>query len=588
MSAALPIAQTAAALDTTLDETASGAISTRLATITQSMESRFIAAGNTLTLAVESTTAIAEALQNAAGSFETGNGAKAVANLTHAAERLMRISDDVDQRAQAVAAINGTLRQLATHLDDVQKAMKELHIYGFNVKIAAGGQETFVDFADTMSHQIARSEGDVTDLKARLERLTISLGSVIQNDRLLYDESRRIVPHVPQALERDAEALRQHQARLGDVAQQTAAIARSIQNGIAGALAAIQVGDIARQWLEHVQAGYEDLQARISDPALSEDDRISTRNHIIALLLAHLAAVSEQFSCDTRALIGALRGLGSEADGLVSISKGSQGDEGQGFLRSLEGGIAEADTMIAQIRRADSQVAETLGIIVSTLDGLSDRVTALSDLRLEVQLMALNIGVRCRRAERIGRPVAVIADEIRTKSGTLDVTILAINKAAVRLQNLSDEIRGHVDDGDTQSLSGLGDSLSAIRSAAQSTEHAIGLTQDMAGGVLSALRLTTDELELSLDLGAELDQIAALLRTEMGPDTPLSDRPEHPIRLIMERMGRSYTMVSERVVHDQFLLAGATPLCNLAEATQGSGKGPSDDDDDALFADALF
>lgn len=575
------------ASDTSPGET--GAITVLLSQITQGIDTRFVTVGNTLAEAVRSIDGIVSALRDATSTFQSGNGATAVSNLTSAARRLANVGDQMQSRAAEISEIQLASRRLSTFLEDVQKSLHVLHIFGLNVKIAASGAETFVDFANTMSGQLKSGEEVVTALKAKLDGLAVSMHSMEHNDRLLAKECQRVVPHVPDRLEADAAALHSHQSMLADLADKTSALARSIQANVAGVLAAIQVGDIARQRLEHVLQTYLDMQATLATADLEPQDDAACRDHLLRLLLAQTESTAQEFRTETAVLVASLRGLVPEADRLIALSKGSGTADGQVFLRSLEAGIAEANAMITQLRIADVQAAETLRTIVDTVDDLSCRAKAMRILRLDVQQMAFNIGLKCRRVEAIGRPVAVIANEIRANSEALDETIKQITAEAAALGDVSLRMRRYADAHEEQDSDGLARSLSAIREGAQRTEQLMAVSKDMASGLLGALHSTTDELEESLDLGKALDQIAELLTFEIGSQTPLSlnGRADQITREVMDRLARSYTMASERYVHDDFLLPGM-PKLTAESSPSGPAHGSSVDDDDAFFDDALF
>lgn len=564
-------------------------ISVLLSQITQGIDARFVTVGKTLAQAVESIDGIVRALRDATSTFQTGNGATAVTNLTTAARRLSSVGDQMQGRAEEIGQIQAASRRLSAHIADVQKALHVLHIFGLNVKIAASGAETFVDFANTMSGQLSAGEEEVGALQAKLDGLATSLRSMEHNDRLLASECQRVVPHVPDRLEADAASLRKHQTMLAQLAEKNSALARSIQGTVANVLGAIQVGDIARQRLEHVLAGYVDMQASLAAAGLSAEDEAASRDHILRLLLAQLVSSAQEFRTETQALVRSLRGLVPEADRLIALSKGGGSEDGQVFLRRLEAGIAEASKMIAQLQLADTQAAETLRVIVDTVDDLSGRAAAMRILRIEVQQMAINIGLKCRRVEAIGRPVAVIANEIRASSDALDQTIKQITAESAELGAVSMRMRQHADTHDGQSSDGLAISLSAIREGAKRTEEAMAVSERMASGLLGALRTTTDELEESLDLGTALEQIEELLKLEIGSQGPISldGRDDQVVRAVMDRMARSYTMASERHVHDGYLLPGMARLIGDKPAPSIGHGGPAEDDD-ALFDDALF
>ena len=566
-----------------------GTINVLLGQITQGIDARFVTVGKTLAQAVEAIDGIVTALRDATSTFQTGEGAAAVSNLTSAARRLSGVGDQMHERAQEMGEIQQASRRLSAYISEVQKSLHVLHIFGLNVKIAASGAETFVDFANTMSGQLAAGEEEVGALQTKLNGLATSLRSMEHNDRLLASECARVVPHVPDRLEADAASLRRHQAMLAELAEKNAGLARSIQGSVANVLGAIQVGDIARQRLEHVLEGYADMQATLASAGLSTEDEAAARDHLLRLLLAQLASSAQEFRTETQALVRSLRNMVPEADRLIALSKGGGSEDGQVFLRSLEAGIAEASAMIAQLQLADAQAAETLRIIVDTVDDLSGRAAAMRILRLEVQQMAINIGLKCRRVEAIGRPVAVIANEIRASSDALDQTIKQITAESAGLGAISLRMRQHADAQTEQEGDGLASSLNAIREGALRTEQAMAVSEKMASGLLGALRSTTDELEESLDLGAALERIEELLMLELGDREPLSleGRDVQVVHSVMERLARSYTMASERLVHETFLLPGMARLIAEKPASASSTGGFADDDD-ALFDDALF
>jgi hypothetical protein len=465
----------------------------------------------------------------------------------------------------------------------VRKALEVLQIYGINVKIAASGADAFVDFAERMKLQLTAGELHINGFDVKLEELEQSLTGMEQCDELLAIECMKVVPHVPQRLIADANELRTHQVRLAELAAETSELARSIQGNVGAVLGAIQIGDIARQRLEHILAGCTLLETHL---ALSDCEAEEvTRHHMMRLFAAQLLDTAEDFRRETEHLVASLRNMGPQASRLLTLQRGSgTADDGQIFLRRLEAGIAEADAMTGQLRRADSQAEETVRIIVGTVDDLAIRAKAVRNLRIDVQQMAINIGLRCRRVELIGRPVTVIANEIRSYSEKLDETIDNISAATDDLNVISLRMRERAAESHARPGDELGQSLHAIREGARRTEEAMAAAGDEAGEILGMLRLTTDELEGSLDLGGTIDAIASSLAALAGPEGVVSDRPDHPLRLLLTELGRSYTMAREREIHDRFRLPG---MDSLAEAS-GANVDRLDDDDDALFDDALF
>lgn len=80
-------------------------ISVLLSQITQGIDARFVTVGKTLAQAVESIDGIVSALREATSTFQSGDGAAAVSNLTTAARRLSSVGDQMQGRAQDMGEI---------------------------------------------------------------------------------------------------------------------------------------------------------------------------------------------------------------------------------------------------------------------------------------------------------------------------------------------------------------------------------------------------------------------------------------------------------------------------------------------------
>lgn len=564
----------------------------RLAEVLHGLDDHFTRIGTTLEHTVEAISAVVGTLGQVSQALGSGTDDGPVANLTLAARRLYRVADQTGERAGQVGRIRQVSRQLGAQIHDMIRTLEALKIYGMNVKIAAGGARDFVDFADLMAQKLDAGKDDAAGFDGRLAELERGLSGMIHSDRQLVGECAKVVPHVPDRLIRDAGALRQHQDQLAGMARATGEIAAAIQSKVATVLGAIQIGDIARQRLEHVLAGCEMLDARLGGRAPSTAGEEATCHHILALLHAQLEETAVDFRRETLVLVASLRDLEPEANRLLALQANDRGpskdsDADAHFLRELEGGIAEATAMIAQLQDADRQAEQTLDLILSTVSDLMARAASIRHLRVDVQLMAINIGLSCRRVEAIGKPMTVIANEIRSHAETLDGAVGHIIAAAGDLEACSLAMRCDTQEG-TSNGSGdaLAQSLQAIRLGAQRTEQAVATAGRQSDTIATMLRKTRDELEVSLDLAGTIEAIAVRTADLAGSGSAPDPEAAPAIAEILGTLGAIYTMASERQVHDRFLLDGMPTLSNPASSSVNTPL--SDDDDDALFDDALF
>ncbi|MCJ2183959.1 hypothetical protein MTR62_14825 [Novosphingobium sp. 1949] len=581
-----PLADATAPLRAQLESTARG------------LDGAFNQAGEQLGETAQVITFVIEALHEMTRVFDNGEASAAIDSLTASARRLALVSRAVSQRGELMARIQSAVQALRRSIDDVQRCLRALHIYGMNVKIAASGEPAFVDFADQMSGKLKAADSQTKGFEARLADLSESLTRMQRNDQLLLGECAKVIPQVPDRLIGDADALRGYQAGLVRLAGTTRTVAQAIQRELGNALVAIQVGDRARQRLEHVVTGATLLEAQCAAGQDEPAAMAEMRAHTLTLLQALTSEIAAEYQSDAGALLASLERLRRDTEQVSALRGPDDGpgkvDETQ-FLRRIEDGIAEAATMIERLQSADAQAAETLEVILATVADVSVRVRAIRELRIDVRQMAINIGLRCRKVERIGRPVTVIANEIRSHSDQLDTIILTINRAETDLSEVSETMREQAGDHDSLPGNELTRSLQTIRDCAQNSDMAMSTVEQGTATAVEMLRLTCSRLDEAMEHAPRIAEAAQALTHSADPGAATPQREDHPVRALLTEIGRTYTMVGERRIHDRFLLPGMPPLAGTATAApaaagwdaMGDGLEPGDADD-GLFDDGLF
>ncbi len=565
------------------------AVRAQLADVLTGLDDHFTRIGAALEQTVSAIAAMLSTLGTISAALHAGDGNGAVGKLTAAAGRLHQVTGQVAGRRSEVARIRRISAALTDQVGDLMRTLEALRIYGMNVKITAGGAREFVDFAELMADKLNAGKADAEGFHARLAELERSLVGMVRSDERLASECARVVPQVPDRLIRDSAALQQHQDALGATAKAVAEAAAVIQSRVATVLGAIQIGDIARQRLEHILGACETLDAHL-DRDEGHNESATSCARVLALIQAQLDDTAADFRRETQVLVASLRELEPQARRLVALQTrtGSPAD-GQnaeaGFLRQLEAGITEATAMIAQLQKADRQAAATLGLIVDTVRDLTSRATAIRALRIDVQLMAINIGLSCRRVEVIGRPMTVIANEIRTHSEQLDEAVTSITAAADDLQGcakaMDDAASGPASGGTGEDLD---QSLAMIREAAGSTERALCVAAEQGDTIVRMIDETRDALEISLELATRVEAVgagASELVNALGTAASGAGEPgaEDAAGAVMDVIARSYTMAGERQVHERFrALVG--PHAGPSASVSGC---PQQEDDDALF-----
>lgn len=552
----------------------------QLSGLIEAIDSRFNSIGASLGEAVNAFDAIISALQDVVSAFENSGMAKAVEDITAAASAMYNVTAQIEQRERETARIPVASKRLHELSQEIARSLKMLRIYGVNIKIAASGAPDFIAFVDDISVRLSDGETATQGFGELLAGLGQSLDTLRRNDHSLGRECQSVVPQVPDRLIADVDALRDYQNELARLAQSTGEIARAVQQEVGEALCAIQVGDRARQRLEHVLAGMAVIEAASID---DQDATAQMRAHATGLLRAQTEATREEFDRDLQSMMTAVYNLQPPTQRLNALLAGRTGEESGDdgiFLRRLEQGISEAARMTESLVHADRQASLTMNCIVDIVADVAARAKTIGALRVEIQDMAVNVSLKARRAGPTGPPIKVVADEIRQRSEVLDAITDSIGAVENELLDVAERMTKLARQQPESVGSMLSRSLDSIRSSAEQTETSIKLAADITAKILPILGSATQVLETCEEMSTECDAILAEMAGEGLCAPKTIDRADHPLTVFMEAMARSYTMAEERAVHDRFLLPGMQPLTGGAKVVEAQDEALFDSFDD--------
>ncbi|MEA1084972.1 hypothetical protein SFC76_11940 [Sphingomonas sp. CD22] len=545
-------------------ETAECPIRRGLAQLAANLDTRFLRAGTTLAEAIGMIDRIVGGLDTIVDALDASNAGAAAADLTQVAERITALPAALAGRTGRIKTIAGIAALLRQHVLDMHRSLRVLGIYGMNIKIAASGEPQFVGFVNGMNGKLAAGETLLTEVISKLKELETGLASVQQVDRLLTAECVKAVPAVPQRLAADAAALGVHLQGAAQLARRVAAIARSIQTKVAVLLGALQVGDSTRQRLEHVVAALQLVESHGCGPGAAA--------HVDRLLSAQLDAVVHDFGRETGALVASLDALIPDGHALLDLIAEQAGEDNRGFLTRLEESVTGMDRIIVQLQSAHQQAEGMTGLIDATVTELTQRVGRLSAIRTDVQDIATNTRLLCRRHGAVGRAVAVVAQEVDAYARDLGATTIDVGRTIGRLGDAEVSLALGDDEPDVATM--LARALLVIRKACRRTEQVVLQGGDDAQRLVELVEATAVDLAQELSLTGTMEEASAIL-AERASDLPeLTPDDEGALHAVLPTIAKLYTMAAERDVHARFLLPGMATTAHAAN---------DDDDDDGLF-----
>jgi hypothetical protein len=525
-------------------------VTDQLETARARVESRFSDAGERLAGSLEMIGGLIEALDRLGLTLNVESVSRTSNDLLSTASGLNALPQSQKRRIAHLDQLKTASALLDTDIDTMRTTLRYLRAFALNVKITAGSTiraaDEFAGFADRMCQQLDFGVSQLDELAEELKRLAGQLDGALTFEQGLGGKYKQLIPAVPDKLAVDAETLRVHHARIAQVAASVAAIARDIQMKVGKALMALQIGDITRQRIEHVQLGIRVSARTVAEADLSPEARDRAERRLLHMVADQMADIATDFEAEAAKVTQNLAGMAKDTTQLMVIHGLS--DNG-GDLRDLEISLGRAGLLVDDVTAAMSNAQRISGETVSAVEALARRVDAIQKVKRDIQQMAINSSLRCNRLGEIGKPLSVIAIELSSHASHLedaaDQTLGSLKALAELAHSVSDtEPEGsHLDAG---RLNRVHDDL---RRAADVVEQDLGGLGAQGEATARSLAQAADQLGLQEELGDALHTAAIALADAAGPVVDDLTDIAGVVDAALTEIGRCYTMARERTIH---------------------------------------
>ncbi|HVK80331.1 MAG TPA: hypothetical protein VM915_06940, partial [Verrucomicrobiae bacterium] len=401
-------------------------LTSQLEAVRERLETAFTEAGGLLEQSlgvIDDLIANLQRLESALGAEAAG---ASISDLNGVADALSALPAAQARERASLQALAKRSTALAFHTEDMSQSLRYLRAFALNVKVAGADivsfDPEFSNFAQEMLDRIDQGGGEMESVWAHIRTLNDKVKNAESVGDDLSTVARGVLPHAPERLKTDAAAIAAHNRTIAHTSANVAEVARRIQMNVAIALSALQIGDTTRQRIEHVQYGL--LQLENLDPLLTADsvpqiERDHAKAHLRALLAAQMEDLAQVFEEQAGRVMTNAAALGDDTAEIVRLQSALAQDE-NGGLRDLETSVAEVMKLVRKMDAATGhadQVRRETGKLAIELVHYVDGVRAVKD---DVHFMALNTTLRSARIGERGRPIQVIATELRAYAGKLD------------------------------------------------------------------------------------------------------------------------------------------------------------------------
>jgi hypothetical protein len=567
---------------------AAGDVVARLEAARGAIEGRFLEVGDVLSLVVDGMNGLIGALDRMREGISGGEVGAATRQLGEASSTLKSLPEMLRERRERLGQLVKVGDALSERIDEMRQHLAYLRVFGVNIKITSGGivaaGPEFAIFAQEICDCIELGRGQLDAFRDDLSGLDTALRGALSQEDALGRRCQDLLPAVPDALGGQADAIAAHQARIGVITEQVAGLARDVRKKIGAALAALQIGDITRQRIEHVQLGLR-LLASPEVAALPAEARDRLSGFINRLLAAQLSATIADFHRDVSRIGDNVGAIALDAGEILKLRDHAQGRSAGGetsFLRGLEASVGQAFALVDDIDAGERQAEQVGQAAAQSAQALSEQIAAIQTMRADVQMMALNTTLKCSRIGETGKPLGVIAIELRQHATHLetsaDRTLTALESLAASAEGQAAQARGGEGKmgGAAQASAALRDAVDRIRTTGDAVEGDLADAARQGGEVVDMLRRAAARFDFQGQIGDFLDQGADALAREAGPEDARLDDVMTVLSPLLASLARAYTMAQEREVHAA-LTAGLDDVAEQAPAAEAV------EDDDVFF-----
>lgn len=515
------------------------------------VEDHFLAAGAILTRSVDGIDALIASLENLTKALDANAVAATTEDMRTASKALYGLADNHKMRQTTIEQLGHRRENLAKHVTDMRASLAYMRAFTVNIKIVSAGiaeaGSTFESFAQEISDCIESGRKELREVEEEIGSLQEGLSSALNEGLRLNSQLGTLLPALPNQLGESAGLMAQHYNSVHLIAGEVAEIARNIHKRVVRVLQALQIGDITRQRIEHVQDGLRQVEA-------TGVPGILPLAH--ALLDRHLVATKEEFHREVGEIEKAMAEMAAHSREILrlrNMATGSGGGDSAGFLDELHRRIEEALVLVGEIEGADISALKTGRETASAAGHLGTRINAIQSLKNDVQYMALNTTIKCAQIGDAALPLSVIAIELRDHGRHLE------DAAAGGLSEL-DELTASA--GALASVGAEKTGLTAtqalevaarlIREARQATESEIGVMISKGEEVLKILDESVETLAFEAEIGGILERVQRELADLSASEPEAIAGYEAALAGWLSWLYELYTMRQERDVHNEF------------------------------------
>jgi hypothetical protein len=580
-------------------------IAEKIRAASASTEARFLDIGARLEASVDTVAMLTS-------TFETLSNELKGTSLQQAARDLSQIATRVSAVAKAMGSelgpfgtlteLTGTIQARVAHMG---KAVQGVGMLATNAKIAAAhigdSSEDFISFATEINRTLRLAQTSLDEFAAELAGVGGRLQGAIASQSAIEAQQSKAVSAIPLRLAQSLDTLAARSDKAAATAKAVGEGSQHVGKCIGDVVMALQIGDITRQRIEHVDYGLGLLDEVLGPmagqrqagqgewPLLTDVQHQALLSFCYRLQSAQLADTAEEFDHEIRGVLASLQALAADAREILRLGTDTFGGSGQRhgtFLGDLREEVGEVEALLTGFRMARERAEEVAASVSDATTRLMGHISTVRSLEADIRIMGLNTTLKCGRLGVVGRPLAIIAQELRLYANEIEADASEVMTALDQIVTIAGEVTVRARDGRTADIESIAAimtrSLSQLGDGEQRQTDAFATLGRDGRTVAALLQDVVGRTAVQEEIAGVLRQAAADL-AGIAPvsGNALEDASPQANRLI-ELFQQSYTMNRERTVLAHHA-PGRSPQTGAAGALPQAATAAASDIDDIFF-----
>lgn len=537
----------------------------QLESVRRIIDEKFLAACELLSQSVDSLENLISSLEILAKTLDVKTVESTTSDLMRAAEKLFALPKNQSDRISQVERLADGREHFSERISDMRCSLAYMRaITSAVAKVAddADTSDAVKTFLQDLSGSIDTGTDELKKLEFHLSSLHLGLESILAKRDVLAFQIDQLLPMVPDDLMTNAKVMGNHYLRVVSTAGSVAALARDIHQRVSRLLGALQIGDITRQRIEHIQAGIILIDTNVR--LISPENRERVLATLYALLAAQISATSADFHREVSEIGQSMAGMAADARELLRLhdmAYGGKVDTEGGFLKRISDQIDRARDLVAEIETAENVALETVRETAESAQDIAQRIGAIQSLKENFHAIGICGGTLPFDPAHCDERLSAVLDDLSRHGDKLeDAAEKCVGVAKTLAASAADVSKEWVEAGkDGNEARAVADALciagARVRDARDKTETDIVSIVAKGDTILNMLEISTVRLDFHTGIGEILDAVSADLNRLGDQAAPYQDENTEQLEAILNRMAKFYSMSLERDLHRSFVRA---------------------------------